>query len=65
MYDRMEGLYTATEHLGCFGDIGNIALDLGWRPLSYYAESILDALDGQSGIPYLLRCTPRAKQADT
>ena len=36
----MEGFYTATEHLGCFGDIGNIALSLGRKPLSYDVESI-------------------------
>jgi hypothetical protein len=65
MHDRMEGLYAATEYLGCFGDIGDIASDLGRKPLSYRVESILDALYGQSSIPDLLRCAPRAKQADT
>jgi hypothetical protein len=65
MHDRMEGLYTATKHLGCFCDIGDITLNLGWKPLSYGVEIVVDALYGQSSIPDLLRCTPRAKQADT
>ena len=65
MHDGVESLYTATKHLRCFGDIGDIALDPGWKPLSYRTESIPDALYGQSGIPDLLRCAPRAKQSDT
>ena len=60
MHNWMEGLYTAAKHLRCFGDIGNISLDLVWKPL-YSARSIMDALYGQSGIPDFLRCTSRAE----
>lgn len=61
MHNRMEGLYTAAEHLGSFGDVGNISLDLVRKPLSYQAQSIVDVLYGQSSIPDPLRCTSRAE----
>jgi len=61
MHNGMEGLYTAAKHLRCFGDIGNISLDLVQKPLSYRGQSIVDVLYGQSSIPDLLRCTSRAE----
>ncbi len=39
MHDRMEGLYTAAKHLGCFGDIGDVSLDL----VGYHCHIMLEA----------------------
>jgi hypothetical protein len=38
----MEGLHTATEHLGRFGDVSDIPTDLVENRCSYLTESMLE-----------------------
>jgi hypothetical protein len=62
----MEGLYTATEHFGCFGDVGYIPVDrASWKSVTRRTENISDALNSQSSVSDFLCCTSRGKQADS